>query len=88
MRAHLRWEGGGEAEIVAITEGAIEVVSTVPKPPGSRIDGALVEAPAATLKMKVHGSKLRDDGAYALVGRPLNMTRELRERLAALLGPA
>ncbi len=83
MTARLRWTNGGDAEIVAIGADTVSLVSSVPSPPGSRIEGALADG--AKLKVKIHASRKQDDGTFRLEGRPLDMTRELRERLLAML---
>jgi hypothetical protein len=85
VTAKLTWTHGGEAEIVAIGADTVTLVSSVPSPPGSRIEGTLVEGDAK-VKVKIHASKKQDDGSFRLEGRPLDMTRELRERLVASVG--
>jgi hypothetical protein len=84
VSARLAWAHGGAAEVIALTKDAITVRSTVPSPPGSRIEGAL-EGGGGTLKMKVHASKKQPDGAFLLEGRPLDMTREVRERVSSAI---
>ena len=86
MTARLTWTHGGEAQIVAIGADTVSLVSTVSSPPGSRIEGTLAGEPVAKVKVKIHGSRKQDDGTFRLEGRPLDMTRELRERLVALVG--
>lgn len=81
----MRWSKGGEARIVSITANAIVLRSSVPCPPGSRVEGALGGTPPVTLRLKVHASKRQPDGDFLLEGRPLDLTRETRERLGALL---
>jgi hypothetical protein len=85
VTARLTWTHGGAAEIVAIGADTVTLVSTVPSPPGSRIEGTLVDDASAKVKVKIHASKKQDDGSFRLDGRPLDMTRELRERLVAML---
>lgn len=77
------WTKGGEATVATLANDAITLRSTVPSPPGSRIEGAL--AAGGTLRVKIHGSKKQPDGSFVLEGRVLDMTRELRERIAASL---
>jgi hypothetical protein len=84
MTVHVRWSRGGEARVVTIDAQAIVLRSTVPSPPGSRIEGALVGEPAATLRVKVHGSKKQLEGDFVLEGRPLDLPRETRERIERL----
>jgi hypothetical protein len=83
------WEKGGEASVVRLEGEAIALRSSIPSPPGSRIQGALTvelgEAgaaePGAVLRVKVHSSKRQDDGSFLLEGRVLDLTRAVRERL-------
>jgi hypothetical protein len=80
MSAHVAWAKGGEADVVSLKDDAIVLRSTVPSPPGSRIEGALADG-GGTLRVKIHSSKKQEDGAFVLEGRVLDMTRALRERL-------
>jgi hypothetical protein len=75
---------GGEADVIAIGSDTVTLRSTIPSPPGSRIEARLASDAAAIVKFKIHGSKKQADGAFVLEGRPLDMTKELRERLSAL----
>lgn len=84
----VRWDKGGEAEIVNVTMDKIALVSSTPSPPGSRIEGALDVAPAEgepapRLRVKVHGCKKEPDGRFRIDGRPLDLTRALLDRIAA-----
>jgi hypothetical protein len=81
MTPHVRWSGGGEARVTSIDAQAIVLRSTVPSPPGSRIEGTLVGEPAAKLRVKVHGSKKQPEGDFVLEGRPLDLPRETREHI-------
>jgi hypothetical protein len=85
MSVHVRWAKGGEATIVSIASDSIVLRSSVPCPPGSRVEGTLDGAPPATLRLKVHGSKRQPEGDFLLQGRPLDLTRITRERLDALV---
>jgi len=75
------WTKGGEAVVLALEDDAITLRSSVPSPPGSRIEGAL-EGPRELVRVKVHSSKQKEDGSFVLEGRVLDMTRALRERLS------
>ena len=71
-RVHVRWAGGGEARVVTIDAQAIVLRSTVPSPPGSRIEGTLVgteKEPPAKLRVKVHGQETAGGGLRAEGGR-------------------
>jgi len=79
----VRWTKGGEARVATIAADAIVLRSTVPAPPGSRIEGGLEGEPAATVRVKVHASKRQPEGDFLIEGRLLDATREVRARLAA-----
>ncbi len=85
---HLAWAGGGEARFLSATADAVSLVSTVPWPPGSRPSGTLLEAPLATVRIKVHSSRAEPGGTFRIEGRPLDLSREMRGRLDALAGGA
>jgi succinyl-CoA synthetase beta subunit len=83
----IQWAKGGAARVVSLAADAVVLMSTVPSPPGSRIDGVIAAteaAPEIALKVKVHVSRREEAGTFRLEGRPLDMTRAVRERLLAL----
>lgn len=84
MSPHVAWERGGEARVVSLRDDAIALVSSVPSPPGSRLEGTLAGEPPAKLRIKVHACKKRADAGFDLEGRTLDMTREVRERVTKL----
>jgi hypothetical protein len=84
VTAHLVWAKGGDARVVSIAADAIVLRSSVPSPPGSRLEGRLDGQPPARVRVKVHGSKRQPDGAFVIEGRVLDATREVRARLEAL----
>jgi hypothetical protein len=83
----VHWAKGGEARVVSIAADAIVLRSTVPAPPGARIEGRLEGEPSATVRVKIHASKRQPEGDFILEGRLLDATREVRARLAALSVP-
>ncbi len=83
--AHLVWQKGGEADVVTLEGEAVVVRSTVPAPPGARLDGTLTADPPAAVRIKSHGSKKEEDGSFTIKGRLLDATRELRERIASVV---
>jgi hypothetical protein len=85
MSAVVRWAQGGDARVVSIDTHAIVLSSTVPSPPGSRIEGTLADDPAVLLRVKIHSSRRQEDGTFLLEGRPLDLPRTTRERVQALL---
>ena len=84
QNAHIRWARGGEAVLLGIGADTVSLRSTIPSPPGSRLDGVLVSG--ASVRFKIHSSKKQADGEFVLEGRPIDLTRETREVLAALVG--
>lgn len=82
------WDKGGEGLVVSLDGEVVRVLSSIPSPPGSRLDGSLVAPPGGPLRVKIHGSKKQPDGRYELSGRLLDLTRDARLRLAALIAPA
>jgi hypothetical protein len=89
--AHVDFDGGpakgGRARIMAVALDAVTLRSTVPSPPGSRIEGMLRDG-GDRVRFKVHASKKQEDGTFVLEGRAIDLTRALRERLVALARPA
>jgi hypothetical protein len=80
----LRWTRGGEASLLAMDEKTVTFLSTVPHPPGARVEGIIV-AGEVPVKFKSHGSRRREDGLFVILGRPVDQTREHREALRATL---
>ena len=78
--ARITWAKGGEAVVLALRDDAVTLRSTIPSPPGSRIEGTLAEG--EPVRVKIHSSKKQEDGGFVLEGRMLDMTRALREKLA------
>ena len=85
MTAHVTWAAGGEARVVSLEGGGIVLRSTVSSPPGSRIEGALAGEPPAKLRVKIHWCRRQAEGDFVLEGRPLDMTREVRQRVEELV---
>jgi hypothetical protein len=90
MNMVIRWRTGGEARIVSMGLRELVMRSTVPSPPGSRIEGILEEDASPSLRValrvKVHGCKRQPEGDFVIEGRPLDLPRELRLRLESELG--
>jgi len=79
------WAKGGTASFVAAQGESVTLRSTIPSPPGSRLDATFADEPKTQLRVKVHSSKKQDDGSYTITGRLVDATRETRERVAALV---
>lgn len=83
MTARVSWITGGDARVVSLGPKVIALRSTVPSPPGSRLEGTLAGDPAAQLRVKVHGCKQQPEGDYLIEGRPIDLTRVIRQRVEA-----
>jgi len=83
-QAHLDWDKGGAARLVAIVKEAVTLRSTIPSPPGSRLEGTL-RGGTQKVRFKIHGSKKQPEGDFVLEGRAIDLTREVREQLEALV---
>ena len=81
----IEWTDGGEGAIVRLEGDAVTILSSVAAPPGARVEAALVAEGGARLRFKIHRSRRQPDGSYLLEGRPLDLTRELRERIGRLV---
>jgi hypothetical protein len=77
------WAKGGEARVVRIEADAVVLRSTVPSPPGSRIEGQIEGEPPAPVRVKIHGSRRQPEGDFVLEGRLLDATRDVRARLSS-----
>ncbi len=88
MSARVAWTGGGQGTVVSLAPKAVVVRSSVPSPPGSRLEGTLVAGAASgagggTLRVKVHGCRRQPEGDFLIEGRPIDLTREVREQIEA-----
>jgi hypothetical protein len=86
--------GGAEARIESLEARgnghAIRLCSTVPFPPGARVEGALAEEPSVVVRLKVHSCRRigEEDGAFEIAGRTLDLPRRVREEIERRLGGA
>jgi hypothetical protein len=88
MSGRVRWVRGGEAFVERLVGDVITLRSTVPSPPGSRIEGTLDDPPAVVVRVKVHVSRKVAEGKFEIHARLLDATREVMERLALEAGTA
>lgn len=84
--ARVVWARGGEGELSAFDGERAEVLSSTPAAPGTPLKGAIGDE-ARALELKVHGCKRVDDGRFAVRGRVVNLTRDLRALLQSLVTP-
>ena len=92
----IKWAKGGDATLVAIDGDRVTVDSSLSSPPGSLIDGNLLNGGDA-IRIKVRGCKKTvadppqagranvEGERFRIEGRILDASRDLRTRLAALL---
>ena len=87
MSPRVLWANrGGEARLISIEGDSITFLSAVPWPPGARVEGtAFGGASEVALRVKVHSSKRNADGEFLVQGRPLDLTRDARRTLEAML---
>lgn len=86
MSVRLRWAQGGDAQLLSISGEAVAVRSTISSPPGSRIEGTLLDEPPATLTLKVQSCRRQPSGEFVLQGTLVNVTREVRDWLVLRAG--
>ena len=78
----IRWAKGGDATIVSLDDDRVALDSSISSPPGSLIDGALTTG--EPLRVKVRGCK-REGERFRIDGRLIDLSRDMRTKLAALL---
>lgn len=87
--AHVRWERGGEADVKAAEDDRVELVSSIPSAPGSRLTGAL--ATGTPVRVKVARCRRQESAPeaplYVIEGRLLDATRADRDEIRALCAP-
>jgi hypothetical protein len=86
--APLTWERGGDGALVHLDGERARVRSSIASAPGSRLEGTLESGPR--LRIKVHRCRRLDEPGvvYELEGRLIDLTREARAAMVALLGGA
>jgi hypothetical protein len=80
----ITWAKGGSASFIAAEGENVTLRSSIPSPPGARLDATFDSEPKTALRVKVHGSKKEEDGSFTIKGRLVDATRETRERVQAL----
>lgn len=85
MPAHIAWIKGGTADFLSVVDDVIELRSSIPLPPGARLDAMTEAEPKISVTVKSYGSRRDVDGTFVIKGRLLVATRPLRDRLAALV---
>ncbi|MCK6593268.1 MAG: hypothetical protein L6Q76_37405 [Polyangiaceae bacterium] len=80
-RAPIRWDKGGEAFVVRADKDLVEIRSTIPSAPGSRLTGALESGTA--VRVKVARCRRIDGGGFSIEGRLLDATRGSMAEIAA-----
>ena len=80
----INWAKGGTATFLSAEGENVTLRSTIPSPPGSRLEATFDAEPKSALRVKVHGSKKEEDGSFTIKGRLVDATRETRERVQSL----
>jgi hypothetical protein len=80
---HVRWTKGGDAKLVALDDDRVTLDSSLSSPPGSLMDGALTTG--EPIRVKVRGCK-REGERFRIEGRVIDLSRDMRVKLASLLG--
>ncbi|MFO0658496.1 MAG: hypothetical protein U0165_01485 [Polyangiaceae bacterium] len=79
----ISWEKSGSADVAAIDGDVVTVHSTLSSPPGSPLRGTVGPDPRVAMVLKVRGCRLLESGLYAITGKLVSPTNELRTRLTA-----
>lgn len=91
MTARIVWDATGQATLVSFdaqgTSNVVRLVSTTAAPPGARVTGTLTGDAGTThaVRMKIHSSRRRPDGAFDIEGRLLDLRNETKELLLGLM---
>jgi hypothetical protein len=86
---HIAWDKGGEAWVLALDADAMKLFSTIPSPPGSRLEG---RAGGEVVRFKIHVCRAEKENpaggppGFVLEGRPLDMRKSVREALQNAIG--
>lgn len=81
----IAWAKGGTATFLGAEGENVTLRSSIPSPPGSRLDATFEAEPKTAVRVKVHGSKKEEDGSFTIKGRLVDATREIRERVHSLV---
>lgn len=83
------WDKGGEAWVLALGADTVKLFSTIPSPPGSRLEG---RAAGEVVRFKIHVCRAEKENpaggppGFVLDGRPLDMRKSVREALQSAIG--
>ena len=80
----LGWLEGGEAEVIETDGERLVVLSTRAAAPGQPLTARVAMASADEVRVKVQGCKRQADGRFRIHGRWLDLTRAMRDEIAAL----
>jgi hypothetical protein len=84
--AHVRWNKGGGARVTSADDDRVELVSTIPSAPGSRLEGAIESGTKVRVKVarcrRIGGAE--DPVSYGIEGRLIDASRSVRDEIAKL----
>jgi len=81
----ITWTKGGTATFLTAEGENVTLRSSIPSPPGSRLEATFDAEPKTAVRVKVHGSKKEEDGSFTIKGRLVDATRGTRDRVHALV---
>lgn len=81
MSVSLRWELGGDAELISVDDDRVTLRSSRVFPPGAPARGTLCVEPELPITVKVAGSRREADGRFVVRGRLVSPTVALRAAL-------
>lgn len=88
MAAHITWEAGGEANVLALSGEKITISSSISRAPGGPLRGALASGSPIHIKVASCKRDGSDPSAwFTIEGRLIDATRAHRAEIAALLAP-
>ncbi|HLM75846.1 MAG TPA: hypothetical protein VK459_24195 [Polyangiaceae bacterium] len=83
--APIRWDKGGEGVVVRADKDLVELRSSIPSAPGSRLTGALESGTAVRVKVaRCRRTEAGGDLIFLIEGRLLDATRGSMAEIAAL----
>lgn len=81
MSVSLRWELGGDAELISVDDDRVTLRSSRAFPPGAPARATLCGDAELALTVKVAGSRREADGRFVVRGRLVSPTVALRAAL-------
>ncbi len=89
MSAEFSWKKGGSGRLLELCGEQVVLSSTRPSPPGSTLEGTLVDPPGEvpSYLVKVRGCRKTGPECFRIEGRLTNLTREQRQAISRAPSP-